>query len=95
MIKTIIFIYSGKENKDRIRTIGFHAKISPGDNKTAEDELRKEIRKDMFPEMKILGQVSKSLLNIHSKLLLKIQSVMNIILSYVRKYKTIIERHYV
>uniref|UniRef100_A0A1A7X7L3 Mismatch repair endonuclease PMS2 n=1 Tax=Iconisemion striatum TaxID=60296 RepID=A0A1A7X7L3_9TELE len=34
----------------------FRAKISPGENQSAEDELRKEIRKDMFKEMEIIGQ---------------------------------------
>ncbi|XP_034294678.1 mismatch repair endonuclease PMS2 [Pantherophis guttatus] len=34
----------------------FRAKISPGENKTAEDELRKEIRKEMFANMEIVGQ---------------------------------------
>ncbi|XP_053897630.1 mismatch repair endonuclease PMS2 isoform X2 [Malaclemys terrapin pileata] len=34
----------------------FRAKISPGDNKTAEDELRKEISKEMFAKMEIIGQ---------------------------------------
>ncbi|XP_053638036.2 mismatch repair endonuclease PMS2 [Cherax quadricarinatus] len=41
-------------NKDIIRK--FHASITPTDNSTAEDELRKEISKDMFAKMKILGQ---------------------------------------
>ncbi|NWY14709.1 PMS2 endonuclease, partial [Aphelocoma coerulescens] len=34
----------------------FKAKISPGDNKIAEDELRKEISKEMFAKMEIIGQ---------------------------------------
>ncbi|XP_051856810.1 mismatch repair endonuclease PMS2 [Antechinus flavipes] len=34
----------------------FRAKISPGENQAAEDELRKEISKDMFAEMEIIGQ---------------------------------------
>ncbi|XP_031194513.1 mismatch repair endonuclease PMS2 isoform X2 [Mastomys coucha] len=34
----------------------FRAKICPGDNQAAEDELRKEISKSMFAEMEILGQ---------------------------------------
>uniref|UniRef100_K7G4E2 Mismatch repair endonuclease PMS2 n=1 Tax=Pelodiscus sinensis TaxID=13735 RepID=K7G4E2_PELSI len=34
----------------------FRAKISPGDNKAAEDELRKEISKEMFAKMEIIGQ---------------------------------------
>ncbi|NXY47408.1 PMS2 endonuclease, partial [Ceuthmochares aereus] len=34
----------------------FKAKISPGENKVAEDELRKEISKEMFAKMEIIGQ---------------------------------------
>nr|XP_027206517.1 LOW QUALITY PROTEIN: mismatch repair endonuclease PMS2-like [Penaeus vannamei] len=34
----------------------FRAKIAPGENTSAEDELRKEISKDMFAKMEILGQ---------------------------------------
>ncbi|XP_062999127.1 mismatch repair endonuclease PMS2 [Elgaria multicarinata webbii] len=34
----------------------FRAKINPGENKTAEDELRKEISKDMFAKMDVIGQ---------------------------------------
>ncbi|XP_058013566.1 mismatch repair endonuclease PMS2 isoform X2 [Ahaetulla prasina] len=34
----------------------FRAKISPEENKTAEDELRKEIRKEMFAKMDVVGQ---------------------------------------
>ncbi|GFO28622.1 mismatch repair endonuclease pms2 [Plakobranchus ocellatus] len=34
----------------------FRAKICPADNKSAEDELQKEISKDMFAQMEILGQ---------------------------------------
>uniref|UniRef100_A0ACB8FL17 Mismatch repair endonuclease pms2 n=1 Tax=Sphaerodactylus townsendi TaxID=933632 RepID=A0ACB8FL17_9SAUR len=34
----------------------FRAKISPGENKSAEDELRKEISKEMFAKMDIVGQ---------------------------------------
>ncbi|KAL7857151.1 hypothetical protein SRHO_G00160500 [Serrasalmus rhombeus] len=34
----------------------FRAKINPGENQSAEDELKKEIRKDMFKEMEIIGQ---------------------------------------
>ncbi|KAM8765686.1 mismatch repair endonuclease PMS2 [Rhynchonycteris naso] len=34
----------------------FRAKICPGENQAAEDELRKEIRKTMFAEMEIIGQ---------------------------------------
>ncbi|KAF7242876.1 Mismatch repair endonuclease PMS2, partial [Varanus komodoensis] len=34
----------------------FRAKIKPGENQTAEDELRKEISKEMFAEMEVIGQ---------------------------------------
>ncbi|NXX80382.1 PMS2 endonuclease, partial [Urocolius indicus] len=34
----------------------FKAKIKPGENKVAEDELRKEISKEMFAKMEIIGQ---------------------------------------
>ncbi|XP_071976594.1 mismatch repair endonuclease PMS2 [Engystomops pustulosus] len=34
----------------------FRAKISPGENQAAEDELRKEISKEMFSKMDIIGQ---------------------------------------
>uniref|UniRef100_A0A3Q3R123 Mismatch repair endonuclease PMS2 n=1 Tax=Monopterus albus TaxID=43700 RepID=A0A3Q3R123_MONAL len=34
----------------------FRAKISPGENQSAEEELKKEISKDMFKEMEIIGQ---------------------------------------
>uniref|UniRef100_G3P4K3 Mismatch repair endonuclease PMS2 n=1 Tax=Gasterosteus aculeatus aculeatus TaxID=481459 RepID=G3P4K3_GASAC len=34
----------------------FRAKIDPGENQTAEAELSKEISKDMFKEMEIIGQ---------------------------------------
>ncbi|XP_041818683.1 mismatch repair endonuclease PMS2 isoform X2 [Chelmon rostratus] len=34
----------------------FRAKINPGENQSAEEELRKEISKDMFKQMEIIGQ---------------------------------------
>ncbi|NXT03482.1 PMS2 endonuclease, partial [Jacana jacana] len=34
----------------------FKAKISPGENKVAEDELRREISKEMFAQMEVIGQ---------------------------------------
>ncbi|XP_039990836.1 mismatch repair endonuclease PMS2 isoform X2 [Xiphias gladius] len=34
----------------------FRAKINPGENQSAEEELKKEICKDMFKEMEIIGQ---------------------------------------
>nr|XP_048292747.1 mismatch repair endonuclease PMS2 isoform X2 [Myodes glareolus]XP_048292748.1 mismatch repair endonuclease PMS2 isoform X2 [Myodes glareolus]XP_048292749.1 mismatch repair endonuclease PMS2 isoform X2 [Myodes glareolus] len=42
------------ENEQSYRK--FRAKICPGENQAAEDELRKEISKSMFAEMEILGQ---------------------------------------
>ncbi|XP_053131769.1 mismatch repair endonuclease PMS2 isoform X2 [Hemicordylus capensis] len=41
---------------ETLRCRKFRAKISPGENKTAEEELRKEIRKEMFAKMDIIGQ---------------------------------------
>nr|XP_020029460.1 mismatch repair endonuclease PMS2 isoform X1 [Castor canadensis] len=41
----------GKQNYRK-----FRAKICPGENQAAEDELRKEISKAMFADMEILGQ---------------------------------------
>nr|XP_044999278.1 mismatch repair endonuclease PMS2 isoform X2 [Jaculus jaculus] len=43
-----------REDKQNYRK--FRAKICPGENQAAEDELRKEISKAMFAEMEILGQ---------------------------------------
>ncbi|XP_001494013.4 mismatch repair endonuclease PMS2 isoform X1 [Equus caballus] len=42
---------AGEQNYRR-----FRAKICPGENQAAEDELRKEISKTMFAEMEIIGQ---------------------------------------
>ncbi|XP_014822366.1 PREDICTED: mismatch repair endonuclease PMS2 isoform X2 [Poecilia mexicana] len=41
---------------DRLCYRRFRANISPGENQRAEDELRREISKDMFKEMEIIGQ---------------------------------------
>ncbi|XP_063790546.1 mismatch repair endonuclease PMS2 isoform X2 [Pseudophryne corroboree] len=43
-----------KEELEKFRR--FRAKISPGENQAAEAELRKEISKEMFAEMEIIGQ---------------------------------------
>ncbi|CAN2390477.1 somatic hypermutation of immunoglobulin genes, partial [Pristimantis euphronides] len=43
-----------KEELEKFRI--FRAKISPGENQTAEAELRKEISKEMFSKMDIIGQ---------------------------------------
>ncbi|XP_069701490.1 mismatch repair endonuclease PMS2 isoform X2 [Periplaneta americana] len=45
------------ENKDKqLLSVKFHAEIDPTKNQSAEQELRKEISKDMFAKMEILGQ---------------------------------------
>ncbi|XP_078611027.1 mismatch repair endonuclease PMS2-like [Branchiostoma floridae x Branchiostoma japonicum] len=46
------------EEKEITEMMGrsFRAKISPSDNQAAEDELRREISKDKFTQMEILGQ---------------------------------------
>ncbi|KAL6095271.1 pms2 [Pungitius sinensis] len=41
---------------DDLRYRRFRAKIDPGENQSAEAELSKEISKDMFKEMEIIGQ---------------------------------------
>ncbi|XP_054877107.1 mismatch repair endonuclease PMS2 isoform X2 [Poeciliopsis prolifica] len=41
---------------DKLRYRRFRANISPGENQRAEDELRREISKDMFKKMEIVGQ---------------------------------------
>ncbi|XP_004380874.2 mismatch repair endonuclease PMS2 isoform X1 [Trichechus manatus latirostris] len=43
-----------REEKQNYRR--FRAKICPGENQAAEDELRREISKTMFAEMEIIGQ---------------------------------------
>uniref|UniRef100_A0A8C5BM22 Mismatch repair endonuclease PMS2 n=1 Tax=Gadus morhua TaxID=8049 RepID=A0A8C5BM22_GADMO len=43
-------------DSDRLKYRRFRAKISPGENQSAEDELRKEISKDTFKDMEIIGQ---------------------------------------
>ncbi|XP_062860037.1 mismatch repair endonuclease PMS2 [Trichomycterus rosablanca] len=46
-----------KEQSDREPKFRrFRAKINPGENQSAEDELKKEISKDMFKDMEIIGQ---------------------------------------
>ncbi|NXJ08346.1 PMS2 endonuclease, partial [Odontophorus gujanensis] len=68
--KTVPLMFSMKALAERVRKIvhqqqkctaaqnyrRFRAKISPGENKVAEDELRKEISKEMFAKMEIIGQ---------------------------------------
>uniref|UniRef100_A0A9J8B4Y9 Mismatch repair endonuclease PMS2 n=1 Tax=Cyprinus carpio carpio TaxID=630221 RepID=A0A9J8B4Y9_CYPCA len=46
-----------KENHEQeLKYRRFRAKINPGENQSAEDELKKEISKDMFKDMEIIGQ---------------------------------------
>ncbi|XP_053368328.1 mismatch repair endonuclease PMS2 [Clarias gariepinus] len=45
-----------EQNESEPKYRRFRAKINPGDNQSAEDELKKEISKDMFKEMDIIGQ---------------------------------------
>lgn len=45
----------GKSDEEFCRS--FRAKISPGENQAAEEELKKYIDKTMFEQMEILGQV--------------------------------------
>lgn len=45
-----------QKSSDELKYRRFRAKINPGDNQSAEDELKKEISKDMFKEMEIIGQ---------------------------------------
>ncbi|XP_068233052.1 mismatch repair endonuclease PMS2-like isoform X2 [Palaemon carinicauda] len=49
-----------KERKDLIRR--FHAKIAPTDNQSAEDELKKEISKDMFAQLWLVSPLPLILL---------------------------------
>ncbi|XP_007940862.1 mismatch repair endonuclease PMS2 [Orycteropus afer afer] len=46
----------GQQREDKGSYRKFRAKISPGENQAAEDELRREISKTMFAEMEIIGQ---------------------------------------
>uniref|UniRef100_A0A671MUC9 Mismatch repair endonuclease PMS2 n=1 Tax=Sinocyclocheilus anshuiensis TaxID=1608454 RepID=A0A671MUC9_9TELE len=46
-----------KENNDQEpKYRRFRANINPGENQSAEDELKKEMSKDMFKDMEIIGQ---------------------------------------
>lgn len=49
-------LLSSRNVIDHEPQLGFHAKISPGQNDAAEEELRRNITKDMFKEMEIMGQ---------------------------------------
>ena len=54
-LKNILKTPSG-EKRDGVEARLFRAKITPDSNSSAENELRKNISKDMFKEMEILGQ---------------------------------------
>ncbi|XP_056153006.1 mismatch repair endonuclease PMS2 [Lampris incognitus] len=45
-----------QKTKDELHYRRFRAKINPRENQSAEEELKKEISKDMFKEMEIIGQ---------------------------------------
>ncbi|XP_021527365.2 mismatch repair endonuclease PMS2 isoform X1 [Aotus nancymaae] len=50
------FHHKAKQSEGEQNYRKFRAKICPGENQAAEDELRKEISKSMFAEMEIIGQ---------------------------------------
>ncbi|KAM4820672.1 mismatch repair endonuclease PMS2 [Thomomys bottae] len=45
-----------QQREERLNYRKFRARICPGENQAAEDELRKEISKSMFADMEVLGQ---------------------------------------
>ncbi|XP_061666131.1 mismatch repair endonuclease PMS2 isoform X2 [Syngnathoides biaculeatus] len=45
-----------QKTREGLRYRRFRAKINPGESRHAEEELKKEISKDMFKEMEIVGQ---------------------------------------
>ena len=49
-------LHSPRRIYDHERQLGFHAKISPNQNGAAEEELRKNITKEMFMNMEVIGQ---------------------------------------
>ncbi|KAG8446925.1 hypothetical protein GDO86_014395 [Hymenochirus boettgeri] len=56
LAKALGRIKQQQKNAEIERYRRFRAKISPGENQAAEDELRKEISKEMFTKMEIVGQ---------------------------------------
>lgn len=48
---------SCRESACNLNNRNFRAKISPAQNKDAEEELRKELSRDAFSKMKVIGQV--------------------------------------
>ncbi|KAI4807483.1 hypothetical protein KUCAC02_027289 [Chaenocephalus aceratus] len=55
-VKRIQDMQRQKDDDDELLYGRFRAKINPGENNSAEEELKKEISKDMFKEMEIIGQ---------------------------------------
>ena len=49
-------ISKDEEEKKQIRSLKFKAKIEPGENRSAEEELNKQIQKSDFAKMEIFGQ---------------------------------------
>ena len=49
-------LHSPRTIDDHESHLGFHAKISPNQNGAAEEELRKNITKEMFKNMEVIGQ---------------------------------------
>ncbi|XP_045141741.1 mismatch repair endonuclease PMS2 isoform X2 [Echinops telfairi] len=57
LVKQVTWLHQqGQDKEDEQKYRRFRAKICPGENQAAEDELRKEISKTMFAEMEIIGQ---------------------------------------
>lgn len=55
-VKKIQDLQRQKDDDDELLYRRFRATINPGENNSAEEELKKEISKDMFKEMEIIGQ---------------------------------------
>uniref|UniRef100_A0A3B3D559 Mismatch repair endonuclease PMS2 n=1 Tax=Oryzias melastigma TaxID=30732 RepID=A0A3B3D559_ORYME len=56
LVGNLKLLQEQRRKSDGLQYRRFRAKINPGENQSAEEELRKEISKDMFREMKIIGQ---------------------------------------
>jgi DNA mismatch repair ATPase MutL len=54
-------LFIGEDSKDLLLLPRnkFHARIEPGQDKAAEDELRRELDKESFRQFKIVGQFNK------------------------------------
>ncbi|XP_056286683.1 mismatch repair endonuclease PMS2 isoform X1 [Pseudoliparis swirei] len=55
-VKKLQDLQRQRDHDDDLRYRRFRAKINPGENQSAEEELKKEISKDMFKEMEVIGQ---------------------------------------